>query len=284
MGKHKFNREFQTQMNEKLRLKSERKIKYIKVGLSLDIKKGMESMERRGRNLEGQKFKNFTVLELSEEKSERGTRKWRCQCICGNIRYILASELKREKGQKSCGCIAIKNIRKARTTHGMSNTRLYSVWEGMKRRCMNSNSTNYKYYGGRGIKICEEWLKFEGFMEWSLANGYDDKLSIDRIDGNRNYEPSNCRWTTKGVQANNRSNSIKLCHEGEYVPISFLADKYEIPNGTLRARVNAGWSVEKSINTPLRKKNQVNEKDFGRTKESELIYPVKTLEIQKQHS
>ncbi|MGK7378344.1 hypothetical protein ACSFXN_10955 [Planococcus sp. 1R117A] len=213
-------------------------------------------MAKRKHHLEGQKFKNFTALELSEEKSKRGTRKWRCQCICGNIRFILASELKREKGQKSCGCISRQNMREERTTHGMSKTLLYGRWVGMKARCLNPKSTNYKDYGGRGIKICEAWLKFEGFMEWSLANGYNDELSIDRINGEGNYEPENCRWTTKEVQSNNRRTSTILSYKGENLPIKLWAERTGIARGTLAARVRVGWSIEDSLSIPTDKKNK----------------------------
>ena len=104
-------------------------------------------------------------------------------------------------------------------THGMSDTRMYRLWEAMRTRCNNRNSKSYKNYGGRGISICEEWNDFETFYSWAMSHGYMDDLTIDRIDCNRGYEPSNCRWIPRVDQALNRRNTIRLTYKGrEYTP------------------------------------------------------------------
>ncbi|QMT16244.1 hypothetical protein H1Q58_09660 [Planococcus maritimus] len=207
-------------------------------------------MPKRKHELTGQKFKEFTVLNLSDMKDKNGKKKWRCRCSCGNIRYILASELMREKGQKSCGCTSIKNIKAARITHGMSKSRLYKIWSGMKGRCGRVSCTNYQYYGARGISVCEEWLDFVPFMIWSLSNGYTDELSIDRINSNGNYQPSNCRWTTQKVQMNNTTRTKKIAYNGEDLSITLWAEKLGIPKKVLVSRMKANWSTEKILSTP----------------------------------
>ena len=130
----------------------------------------------------------------------------------------------------------------------MSGTRLYRIWNGMKDRCINANS-KYKYrYHDRGIKICKEWLDdFTNFYNWAMENGYSDELSIDRIDNDKDYSPDNCRWATAKEQANNKGNNILLLFNNEIKTISEWGDELGIKDGTIRARLNRGWSVEKAL-------------------------------------
>jgi hypothetical protein len=139
-------------------------------------------------------FNKLTILEESYKKNNR--RFFLCKCDCGNKTILPLSNIINGY-TKSCGCIKKK--------HGFSKTRIHSIWIGIKGRCLNKNCVIFYKYGGRGIKICDEWLNFENFKKWSDNNGYKDNLTIDRINGNGNYEPLNCRWATYQQQNSNLS-------------------------------------------------------------------------------
>ena len=146
-------------------------------------------------------------------------------------------------------------------THGLTGTRVYKTWESMKARCYNPNDGKYKKYGGRGIKVCDEWLGKDGaknFAEWAYANGFDEnkhqkEQSIDRIDVNGNYEPKNWRFTNAKVQANNRTNTIILEFQGKSQSLQEWADELGISESTIRWRLNKGYSTEKALTTKVRK-------------------------------
>ena len=153
----------------------------------------------------GDVFGKLTVISREPDSISRH-RRWLCRCECGNTKIIREDSLL--KGStKSCGCLTTLATRKAIekwTLHGESNTRLHRIWRGMLSRCENPNRPKYISYGARGIRVCEEWHTYTIFRDWALYNGYADDLSIDRINNDGNYEPSNCRWATPIVQANNR--------------------------------------------------------------------------------
>lgn len=164
----------------------------------------------RTRDLTGRRFTRLEVISFSHRNINRYL--WNCKCDCGNHITVRSCSLLMGK-TKSCGCLRKEKF--SRTTHGLSKTRLYSVWGGMNERCYHQNSRAYKWYGAKGIVICDEWRNdFMVFYNWAIENGYNKNLTIDRIDNNGNYEPSNCRWTTMDVQNQNTSrtklNRIKV--------------------------------------------------------------------------
>lgn len=133
-------------------------------------------------------------------------------------------------------------------THGKSNTRLYRIYKTMKSRCYNKNRDEYIRYGGRGITICDEWLKsFNEFYDWSMLNGYDDTLTIDRIDNNKGYSPNNCRWIDRKTQCGNTRRNLKLTYKGITHLISHWAELLNITQSTLSRRYYNGWSIEKIL-------------------------------------
>lgn len=142
----------------------------------------------------------------------------------------------------------------AKVVHGMSRTRLYHIWNSMKQRCVNPNAISYKYYGEKGIEVCKEWQSFETFRSWALANGYADNLSLDRIDGNGNYEPSNCRWATNKEQQNHTSYNRLYTYKGETLSIMQWAEKMGIHPNMLYKRLSRGWDIEKAITTKSKMK------------------------------
>ena len=161
------------------------------------------------KDLTGQKFGRLTAINWAGQ-NKNGRSMWFCKCDCGGFKTVSVSDLLNGNTQ-SCGCFKAESARERFTKHGLRYTRLYRIWIGMKKRVLNPNAQYYSCYGGRGIGMCEEWMNdFEAFYEWSLHNGYADHLSIDRINNDGDYEPSNCRWTTAQEQALNRRSRKKV--------------------------------------------------------------------------
>lgn len=171
----------------------------------------------------------------------------KCKCECGNEVVVRASCILRKTTQ-SCGCLKKDKNREKSTKHGMFSTRIYQIWMGMKRRCYDKKIEAYKWYGGKGIKYDEDWECFENFYKWALENGYDDSLTIDRIDPNGNYCPENCRWISNKEQARNKTSNSVVEYNGEKHCLSEWAEIYGINYETLLTRIRRGFPFEEVLN------------------------------------
>jgi hypothetical protein len=211
-------------------------------------------------NLIGQKFGNLTVI--SRDTNKKGRAYWICKCDCGTVKKksVNSYDLITNK-VRSCGCAYKESNINNRKVHGLTNHRLFGIWQCMIRRCYYPKMIQFENYGGRGITVCKEWRKsFQIFYDWSLANGYKDDLTIDRIDVNGDYEPSNCRWATKKEQNNNRRTNRIVMYQNCTYTVSQLATKLKIPYATLLWRINNNWceqdlDIEPKLNNRWRKNN-----------------------------
>ena len=204
-------------------------------------------------NLEGQKFNRLLVLERTCSKDKRGSAYWRCLCDCGNIIEARGTHL-RSGGVQSCGCLVKDTAHNLNLTHGDTNRRLFKIWTQMRNRCNNPNNYHYFLYGGRGITVCDEWEQdYNSFKTWSLEHGYDETLTIDRINNNGNYCPENCRWVSYKEQGNNRRTNKCLSYNNETHTLTEWAAITGINFATLQSRIKMNWDVEKVLTTPVRK-------------------------------
>ena len=203
-------------------------------------------------DLTGQRFSRLEVISRAENHGRRTM--WNCRCDCGNEVVVRAENL-RSGNSKSCGCLRIENH--PRTANGWSHTRLASIFGGMKQRCYNSKNPEYYLYGGRGIKVCEEWMSdSNSFYSWALDHGYVEdstqtERSIDRIDVNGDYCPGNCRWVDSYTQANNTRRNIYYEFNGYKHTLTEWSRIVGIKHGTLYNRINKlGWSLEEALTLP----------------------------------
>lgn len=165
-------------------------------------------------DLTGQRFGRLVVISKSASNTSYHGAMWKCRCDCGNETIVNGGNL-RSGNTTSCGCYH-RERQRAGKSHGMSKARLYRIWKAMHTRCYNKNFPAFQYYGGRGIQISEEWRSdFVSFHDWAMTHGYADNLTIDRIDTNGNYCPTNCRWVTMAEQNRNKRapNGCKIMEE-----------------------------------------------------------------------
>lgn len=199
------------------------------------------------KNIKGNKYGKLTVISFVDVKNKKAY--WLCECDCGNIVEISGIAL-RNGNTKSCGCL--KHTHRDLGARGLSKTRINNIYHSIKQRCNNPNLPGYKDYGGRGIKICEEWnTSFLSFYDWAINNGYSDKLSIDRIDVNGNYEPNNCRWITHKKQMSNTRKNLKYTIDGETLCLSEWCEKYNMPYWTVLHRIQRGLDVKTALTRPI---------------------------------
>lgn len=200
-------------------------------------------------DLTGKRFGRLTVIKRSGSDKSKHSR-WLCKCDCGNETTVTSNCF---RNTKSCGCLAREILSNRMSKHNMYGTRINRIWQRMKTRCNNRNDEHYKNYGARGIKVCEEWNNSENgflnFYNWAMQNGYRDDLTIDRIDVNGNYEPSNCRWVTNFEQQSNKRNNRIVEYLGNKYTISQLGRYLGINKTTLRNRINSNWK-EEELNLP----------------------------------
>lgn len=157
------------------------------------------------RDLSGMQFGRLTVIQ--EHGSKRQKRFWLCKCECGNI-TIVSTDCLKSGHIKSCGCFRKDKLIERNQKHGLSKSRIYHIWLSMKERCYSKNSKSFCDYGARGISICDDWKVFDNFYKWAIANGYDDTLTIERVNVNDSYCPENCTWIPKADQAKNTRRSV----------------------------------------------------------------------------
>ena len=204
-------------------------------------------------DLSGKRFWNIRVIKRAEDyvsPNGKHITKWLCICDCGKTFEAIGSNI--VKGShKSCGCTRFQK------THGMTNSRLYRIWNDMVTRCEYTSHKSYHRYGGRGIKVCDEWRHDPStFISWALENGYSDHLSIDRIDNDGNYEPSNCRWVTQREQTNNNSRNRLIEYNGEIKTVSEWAEEKHLNYSTLLHRIERGWELERAFNENVHSKSR----------------------------
>lgn len=186
----------------------------------------------------GNTYGKLTVVGKSKNTWKNGFLLWECACACGNTVHTSGSML-RNRNTRSCKSCAL-NERKP-YKHKVVHKRIYTAWQSMVARCHNPRKSGYELYGKRGIVVCKEWKNsFDNFYDWAMENGYEDHLSIDRIDVDGNYEPSNCRWVTTKEQNNNKRNTVYITHNGETKPLSEWAEELSIRASTIHTRYSNG--------------------------------------------
>lgn len=215
-------------------------------------------MNPKYKDITGMVFGRLTAISFLEKRN--GSPYWTCKCTCGNESIVRKGGLVNKRSQ-SCGCLSrewaksgLHSLKHGLTRKGKGH-KLHWVWSAMKERCDNPNVGQYNNYGGRGIKVCEEWYDLSKFHKWAIASGYEEgrKLSIDRIDNNKNYCPENCRWVDQKTQSRNKRNNVILTYNSESRTLVEWAEIIGIHHDTLRGRLRRGWNAEKTLTSAVKK-------------------------------
>lgn len=199
----------------------------------------------------GQRFGRLIALEELTERDRHGAIRWLCRCDCGAEKVVAGVALRNGLTQ-SCGCLHVESAAALNRRHGQYLSRTYKTWAGMIQRCTNPRKRYYEHYGGRGILVCDRWRNdFESFR--ADMGECPEGLSLDRIDVNGNYEPSNCRWATRAEQMNNTRTVTRLTVDGATKTLHEWASEKGINPRTLQKRLNSGWSHQNAVTTPVRR-------------------------------
>jgi len=200
----------------------------------------------RFRDLTGQKFGRFTAIETAG-KTKNGQYKWSCECDCGETVVVQGGNLT-SGASRSCGCLQRELTSKRSKTHGLRHHPLYMVHHMIKARCYNKRNKDYKHYGARGIEMCPEWKEdFQTFYDWAMANGYEEGLTVDRVNNDGPYEPSNCQLIGQAAQKRNTRRSRMLTYKGKTQCMAAWAREAGVHPENLLYRLSNGWSVEEAL-------------------------------------
>lgn len=195
-------------------------------------------------DLTGQQFGRWTVLTRGPNQGRHIC--WLCQCVCGIQRIVSSTNLVQARST-SCGCLHREIV----TTHDASDSLEYQSWVAMKSRCYVKSNVGYRYYGGRGITVCNRWVSsFENFLS-DMGTRPSPQHSLDRIDPDGHYSPSNCRWALRTTQDNNRRSNRFVTYNGRTQTVAQWSQELHIPKGSLTYRLNAGWSIEDAFTRPF---------------------------------
>lgn len=220
----------------------------------------------------GERIGRLTIIKRADDRFDsRGRTRayWLCECECGTIKEIRGDSLNGNHTM-SCGCfhkeqasVALKEIRANQAVHGDSKERIHNIWYLMKYRCEDPTSPAYRNYGGRGVKLCDEWSDgvngYFRFKEWALNNGYNENLTIDRINNDGDYSPENCRWADTYTQGNNKRNNIEIEYDGRVQTLSQWSREIGVPMKNLYNRIRVlGWDIERAFTQPYRKLSRNN--------------------------
>lgn len=202
------------------------------------------------KNLSNLRFGRLLVLNPNG-KTEHGHYVWSCICDCGKSTNVISSNLVRGR-TSSCGCYNVECTKIREKTHGFTNSdrRLLGIWHSMKCRCNNPKSIAYKYYGGKGISVCQRWM--DSFLNFynDMIDGYSEELTIDRIDGDKGYNPANCRWATRLMQSRNKKNLIPIKIGNEYKLVSEWAEISGLRYSLISNRIKRGWKEDRLLDLP----------------------------------